>query len=267
MQRKKRFIVMIASGLILLISTTSIWLASAVPAKAQCGSQASSCKNCHEVQGEDPVNNDGTDWHQSHAFGDFCYICHGGNSQATDKAEAHTGMVPPLSDIKASCQQCHVADLEKRTQVFATILGVDISTGATDSSTSGPDTAITTTVSTGIGLMAPTELDINDPNLVDYVQRYNALVLGKKPVNLGNLIVGGLIGLVLLGGIAFAIYNEGWASVDYEKADEYPAELVALLPKISRLSPPVRQKLGKILADPGKADEILSKVEVPKEQN
>ncbi|MEJ2352930.1 MAG: hypothetical protein P8Y03_24345, partial [Anaerolineales bacterium] len=39
-------------------------------ASAQCGSQASSCKNCHEVQGEDPVNNDGTGWHESHAFGD-----------------------------------------------------------------------------------------------------------------------------------------------------------------------------------------------------
>ncbi len=63
--------------------------------------------------------------------------------------------------------------------------------------------------------------------------------------------MGGLIGLVLLGGGAFVIYNEGWVNVDYEKVDEYPAEMVALLPKISRLTPPARKKLEQILADPG----------------
>ena len=264
MQRKKRFIGMIVAGVLLVLST-SIWLGSATPASAQCGSQASSCKNCHEVQGEDPVNNDGTGWHQSHAFGDFCYICHAGNSQATDKAEAHTGMVAPLSDIKASCQQCHIADLDERAQVYATALGVDVSTSAGDNTASGPDDSAAA-VSTGIGLMAPTELDVNDPNLVDYVQRYDLIVLGKKPVNFGNLIVGGMIGLVLLGGAAFVIYNEGWANVDYKKVDEYPAELVALLPKVSRLTPPVRKKLEQILEEPERANTILSQIEVSKEK-
>jgi hypothetical protein len=61
-----------------------------------------------------PVNADGTGWHQSHAFGDFCYICHAGNNQAKDEAAAHEGMVPPLSDVRAACQQCHVADLDAR---------------------------------------------------------------------------------------------------------------------------------------------------------
>ena len=40
---------------------------------AQCGSQASSCKNCHEVKGENAVNAKG-DWHISHAFGDFLRV-------------------------------------------------------------------------------------------------------------------------------------------------------------------------------------------------
>ena len=70
-----------------------------------------------------PVNNDGTAWHTSHAFGDFCYICHAGNQQVKDENEAHTGMVPPLSDIKASCMQCHPNDLQDRAQVYATALG------------------------------------------------------------------------------------------------------------------------------------------------
>lgn len=263
MQRKKHFMGTVTTG-VLLVILASIWLGSASPTNAQCGSQASSCKNCHEVQGEMSVNADGTGWHESHAFGDFCYLCHAGNNQSTDKAEAHMGMVPPLSDIKASCQQCHVADLETRAQVYAAVLGVELSAGTVEDDQSGP-TGEAAVASSGIGLMAPTELDVHDPNLVDYVQRYNSLVLGEKPLNLGNLIVGGLIGFVLLGGGAFVIHNEGWVGVDYKKVDEYPAELVALLPKVSRLTPLSRRKLDQILADPQTADEILSKIEVPKE--
>ena len=263
MQRRNHFKLFVLTA-VLLYAISAIWLGPATPANAQCGSQASSCKNCHEVQGEMPVNADGTSWHQAHAFGDFCYICHAGNNQATDKAEAHTGMVPPLSDIKASCQQCHVDDLQERAQVYATALNVDIGAGTTDNGDDGA-TGGAATVSSGIGLTAPTELEVNDPNLVDYVQRYNTLVSGEKPLNLGNLIVGGMIGLVMLGGGAFVIHNEGWMNVDYQNVDEYPAEMVALLSKVSRLSPPARRKLEQILADPRQADEILSKVEVPKE--
>jgi hypothetical protein len=263
MQRKKRLIGIVTAG-ILLVAVILVWLGSATPASAQCGSQASSCKNCHEVQGEDPVNNDGTGWHQSHAFGDFCYICHAGNNQATDQAAAHTGMVPPLADIKASCQQCHVADLEDRARVYAAVLGVDIQAAVTDTGQSGSGES-PATVSTGIGLMAPTDLNMDDPNLVDYVQRYNTLVLGEKPVNLGNLIVGGMIGLVLLLGGVFVIHNEGWVGVDYEKVDEYPAELVAFLPKVSNLNPPARRKLERILQDPEQANAILSSLEDIKE--
>jgi hypothetical protein len=266
MQRKKREIGMITTG-VLLVLVASFWMGSITPVNAQCGSQASSCKNCHEVHGEYPVNNDGTAWHQSHAFGDFCYICHAGNNQATDISEAHAGMVPPLADIKAACQQCHFDDLEERAQVYAGTLGVEIGSGADGNSGSGGDPVEgSAPESTGIGLMAPTELDIKDPNLVDYVQRYNELVLGEYPINKGNLIVGALIGLVLLGGGTFVIYNEGWVGVDYEKVDEYPAEMVALLPKISRLTPPAREKLKNMLADPQQADDVLSQLPDGKDQ-
>ena len=79
MHHKKTAFSFLFAGLALVVAA-SIFLATASPASAQCGSQASSCKNCHEVQGQDPVNSDGTGWHQSHAFGDFCYICHIGLS-------------------------------------------------------------------------------------------------------------------------------------------------------------------------------------------
>ena len=69
-------------------------------ASAQCGSQASSCKNCHEVQGKDPVAKKDL-WHIDHAANDYCEFCHAGNVQATDKDKAHVGMVQPGDNLKA----------------------------------------------------------------------------------------------------------------------------------------------------------------------
>lgn len=98
------------------------------PAQAQCGSSASSCKSCHETQGQDPVNSE-SEWHTQHAFGDFCEFCHAGNVQATDEAAAHEGLVPPMEDVAASCQGCHPQDLAERSQKYASVLGIEISSG------------------------------------------------------------------------------------------------------------------------------------------
>ncbi|MBK8025794.1 MAG: hypothetical protein IPK19_31485 [Chloroflexi bacterium] len=125
----KRLLVSLTSGGLSMLSL-GFMLLLAQPVDAQCGSQASSCKNCHEVQAQAPVNNDGTGWHGSHAFGDFCYMCHAGNPQATEVDSAHTGMVPPLSDVEASCVQCHPDDLTDRAQVYATALNVEFGRGA-----------------------------------------------------------------------------------------------------------------------------------------
>src|SRR5512138_3952255 len=129
MKRKQLYLLLASTG-VALLAVCLIALATPQSARAQCGSQASSCKSCHEVQGQDPVNTDGTGWHQSHAFGDFCYICHAGNNQAKDKAAAHEGMVSPLADVKASCQQCHAADLEARAKVYADALGMQVGAGS-----------------------------------------------------------------------------------------------------------------------------------------
>ncbi len=261
MQRKNIFTTMVAAG-ILLVVTTGFWLATAAPVSAQCGSQASSCKNCHEVQGQMPVNNDGTAWHQSHAFGDFCYICHAGNNQAKEQAEAHTGMVPPLSDVKASCMQCHPNDLQDLAQVYATTLGVEIGSGAA-SPVGDPSAAGNAAVSAAAvaGVPAATELDVDDPNLVDYTQRYNEIVLGQKPFNVGNVFLIGLIGIVAVGGGGFVITREKLVSVsfgDTQKAsDEYPSDVVKMLPAIADLKSTSRKALKKVLENPKKAEKVL----------
>src|SRR5512143_2593078 len=176
MQRRKLYILLGTAGLLLVI-VTAIALAMPQTAEAQCGSQASSCKNCHEVQAKDPVNVDGTGWHQSHAFGDFCYICHGGNNQAKDKAAAHEGMVDPLADVKASCQQCHAADLDARAKVYADALAVEVGSGAAAPATGGSDAAAVSTTSSpaDVSDQPCNQVVVNDSNAVNYAQNYDEI--------------------------------------------------------------------------------------------
>ena len=267
MQYKKIFLMMIATGFLLVLGT-GLWLATAQPVKAQCGSQASSCKNCHEVQAQKPVNNDGTGWHQSHAFGDFCYLCHAGNQQATDKALAHTGMVPPLSDVKASCQQCHPKDLDARAQVYATKLGIKVGNAAAAPAAGAGATAAPTQGAAPASAQpavsaAPVAvaIDVNDPNLVDYAKNYDEIVLGKKATNWGNMILIGLIGLIVVGGGGLVVTHEKLVKVtfgDTKQVDgEYPADVVDLLPAIKDLKPGGRKSLKNVLANPKKAEKVL----------
>jgi hypothetical protein len=264
MPYKKTAFHFLVAGLAIVI-VTGILLATATPASAQCGSQASSCKNCHEVQGEMPVNADGTSWHQSHAFGDFCYVCHAGNNQATDKDAAHEGMVDPLSDIAASCQQCHVADLDARAQVYADTLGVAIGLGTTDPAPAGSDAAPVSVDSTvSVSSNQCNEVVVDDPNAVDYAANYDEIVLGKKPTNWGNMILMGMIGLMLVGGGGFVVTREKLINVkfgDTRAVDaEYPADVVDMLPKIASLKADTRKSLNNVLENK-KADKVLDLID------
>ena len=241
-------------------------LSTPTKTSAQCGSQASSCKNCHEVQGQDPVNSDGTAWHTSHAFGDFCYICHAGNNQATDETTAHAGMVSPLADIQASCLQCHPNDLQERAQVYAAVLGVTIGEGSS-ASTSTTTTPVTTPAGTTTSpcVLYGAELAVDDPNLVDYTQRYNEIVLGKKPVNWGNIILVGLIGVVAIGGGGFVVVKEKLVKLSFGETKqvegEFPSDAVDMLPRISKVSSSGRKTLSKVLENPKKAEKVLGLME------
>jgi len=262
MHYKKNAFYFLFAGMALFVAA-SIFLSTATPVSAQCGSQASSCKNCHEAQAEKPVNADGTGWHQSHAFGDFCYICHAGNNQATDKAAAHEGMVSPLADVKASCQQCHVTDLDARAQVYATTLGVEIGSGSIAPATGGESEAIPVAANpapSGTSNQTCNQVVVDDPNAVNYAANYDQIVLGKKPSNLGNSILTALIALMFLGGGGFVILREKLIHVafgDTRKVDsEYPADVVDMLPKLAGLKLQARKSLNNVL-DNKKADKVL----------
>lgn len=268
----------------LLLSGLVLFLTLTVPqsAQAQCGSSASSCKNCHEVQGEDPVNNDGANWHEAHAFGDFCEFCHAGNVQATDKETAHVGLEAPLDNVQVSCGNCHAADLDERAHVYAVALGVEIGSGGgsgsepptgTDDSGGGEETAVAPPLAkpdtSSSSPSAPSGLVVDDPNVIDYVTRYNETVLGIKIVNWGDRILLGLIAITLVGGGGFVVWNERRRqqpispvsetvlAEQKSKYPDYPPQVVALLPRLSQLSADAWQDLYQFLEDPTKAQALL----------
>ena len=264
MQSKKSFIIPMAAGILLLL-ISGIASIGVKPVQAQCGSQASSCKNCHEVQGQDPVNTDGTGWHQSHAFGDFCYICHAGNNQAKDKAAAHEGMVSPLADVKASCQQCHAADLDARAKVYADALGVEVGAGAAAPAATEPAAAVSAESAPSTAQTSScNQIVVDDPNAVNYAQNYDAIVLGKQTTNWGNMILIGMIGLMAVGGGGFVITREKLINVKFgdthKVEEEYPADVVEMLPKIAGLKAGARKSLNNVL-DSKKADKVLDLID------
>ncbi len=223
---------------------------------AQCGSQASSCKNCHEVNGEMPVNATG-EWHVSHAFGDFCEFCHAGNVQATDKAAAHEGLVQPLDDVKLNCSSCHAQDYQAKAEVYATALGVTVggSGGAAQPPAGAATTAETTPQPAAQPAAEPAQQTAPQPitapalpklasnEVVDYVAQYKA---GQpQPINTGSAVTGLLLTAVLVVGTAFVLWNEMRRHTKQQRAaasvkaitgnDERAQELVELLPILEKM--------------------------------
>jgi hypothetical protein len=265
MSQKRIAFFFLALGVLLVMG--SVFLMTATPVKAQCGSQASSCKNCHETQAQDPVNNDGTAWHTQHAFGDFCYLCHAGNNQATDKVAAHTGMVSPLADVNTSCKSCHPTDVLAKAQIYATTLGQQVGTGggaaagATSLPASSAAPATTEAAPTAQAVVVPSA------DMVDYSQRYDAVALGKTPANIGNIILIAILAVIVLGGGFFVLKREGLINVSFEDPKrvpiqkKYPADVVEMLPGLSRLKPASRRILQNILAKPQVAADLLASID------
>jgi hypothetical protein len=241
---------------------------SQTPAEAQCGSQASSCKNCHEVQGELPVSQDDTGWHESHAFGDFCANCHGGNIQSTDAIAAHVGLVAPLGDVQTNCAACHPSDTHERALVYAGVLGVTLGNNAANE-TGGQTEAVPSSTPAQPAPAATVVVAGSDdvPELIDFNQQYAETVEGRRPINWGNLILGGLIVGLAGGGGAFVYFNERRLA---GRAGSQPvpggapaapaaAHLTAvdLLPNLQQLDPRSLLALKQILRDPERANGLL----------
>ncbi len=244
------------------------------PAAAQCGSSVSSCKNCHEVQKHDPVNTNGA-WHTQHAFGDFCEFCHAGNVKAKDEASAHAGMVDPLSDVKGSCQSCHPNDYVTRAKTYADALGKTIGTTTVPAATT-PVTGTTATTSTlPCGPAAPSGGETINLNKI-----YTGTD-STTPTNIGNIILGALIGIMalLLAGLVFhyehpiergvlafrqllampapaAVTPEG-VVLDMQPGAARRPELDALLSQLSSNDPAAVRAISQLLSDRENGPRVL----------
>lgn len=148
--------------------------------------------------------------------------------------------------------------------MYATVLGIEIGAEAAAPVKGSPVSAVEQPVA---AILAPisTEIDLDDPNLVDYVKNYDEIVLGEKPINWGNAILLGLIGLVTVGGGGFVVIREKLVKVsfgDTRKAEgEYPADVVEMLPAIVSLKSTSRKSLRNVLNNPKKAETILDLIE------
>src|SRR3990172_12048592 len=191
-----------SAGVLLLAG--GVALSTPSPAAAQCGSQSSSCENCHEVQAQMPVNGNG-DWHVSHAFGDFCEFCHAGNVQATDAETAHQGMVEPLADPASSCGACHPREVADLAIVYGTALGIQVGSVADGPPAAAPTAAPTPTEPTLAAAVAATP---SSADMVDYNAQYAETVEGKQPGQTGYVILGALVALIVIGGGCYMVWNE-----------------------------------------------------------
>ena len=261
----RRFITAIIILGAALVLVSAVALVAAQPAEAQCGSQASSCKNCHETQGQDPVNADGTGWHESHAFGDFCYICHAGNNQATDADAAHAGMVAPMSDVQAACAQCHPSDLQARADVYTVALGIPAASIDEPVAAASPSPAALSSKpepAPEAAAPAASAMAANDPNLVDYVDRYNREVLNRQPTNWGNVIL--IVMVIALLGVGLFIVNrrEGWISISFSEkkalSKEYSGDVLGIADQVEKLNGTARKSLARMLAKPHAAADLMS---------
>jgi hypothetical protein len=267
-------------GLFLLMATMLAAIAVLTwphPASAQCGSSASSCKNCHETQAKDPVNTKGA-WHTQHAFGDFCEFCHAGNAQAKDEASAHAGMIDPLSDVKGSCQSCHPNDYMTRAKTYADALGTTINTNTAPTAaapSAGSTMTTTATTNAPCSPAAPT-----GGQTIDLNKAYAGLNL-PPPNTLGNLALIGLIIVVLflLGGLIWhyerpferiVLTARRWLNTPVLVAAtpegatlNLPRNLVArpevesLLPLLAENDPATLRAVTQLLSDRNKGPQVL----------
>ena len=81
-------------------------LLTAPSVHAQSGLTVSSCRQCHELGGQETFRA-GDPWHKDHAFADLCSNCHAGDPTAVDESRAHVGIVDPTKNGGERCGGCH----------------------------------------------------------------------------------------------------------------------------------------------------------------
>jgi hypothetical protein len=172
-----------------------------------------------------------------------------------------------MEDVQAACAQCHPNDLQARSDVYTAALGITaVSPGApaeaaapapaAATATTAPETAADASDAPAVPAAAP--MAANDPNLVNYVERYNQEVLNQQPTNWGNVILIIMVLGLLAAGIFIINRREGWISVSFSEkkavSKEYSPEVLGIADKADKLNAAARKSLGRLLDKPAAAD-------------
>ena len=251
-RRFSRLLILITAGLSLPLL---VWMAMPEPpALAQCGTKASSCKTCHEVQGKLGVNTKG-DWHVQHSFGDFCVFCHAGDTQAKAKVQAHKGMAKPLDDVGASCAACHESDCTARAEKYAQVLGVTVGAGGGGPSTPRGPAPLLPFVPKVAGVGDQPSILPEQPLFVGS----SAWTSSEEPadertVNWGNVVLAAMALVLSFGGGSFVLWNERRlaATSNWSELIARRPELGELMPRLAQADTKTVQVIARTLAERSK---------------
>jgi hypothetical protein len=154
--------------------------------------------------------------------------------------------------------------LDARAKVYADKLGIQVGAASTapTATSSAPAPAPSNANPASLApVQSSNDIVVDDPNTINYAANYDEIVLGKKPINWGNMILIGMIGLLLVGGGGFVILREKLVNVSFGDArkveGEYPADVVEMLPQIAGLKSQTRKSLKNVLDNPKKANKVL----------
>lgn len=223
--------------------------------QAQC-SNPSSCKTCHETNGQDPINSVGI-WHTQHAVFDYCTACHGGNRDAADEATAHQGMVVQLSGMSGTCVNCHASDVNDRLKTYTAVLGVNV--------TAPTPGALCTPTPDVFGMNQALPLPTEKPGGSTIPAGMPA---EKKTNPTGNLILTGLLIVLVAGGGTYIFQNEKRLRSNLPETDRKgasrstpAAEVEEIIPELEQLTPEGLNALKKLVQDPRRASELFEQME------
>lgn len=250
-QRFFRLLILIIVALALPLF---VWLTMPQPqASAQCGTKASSCKTCHEIQGKLRVNTK-DDWHIQHSFGDFCVFCHAGDAKAKDKVKAHKGMVKPLDDVSSSCAMCHETDCNTRAEKYAKVLGVTVGMGSGGPTAPRGPAPLLPFVPRVAGAGEQLLLPGQDQSPVAESFPPSSGDEEARNVNWGNVALAAVALALLLGGGGFALWNERRLSrrSAWDKLIGNRPELGELMPLLVRADAQTVQVITRTLAERNK---------------
>ncbi len=190
MSRKSIPILLIFTGILLV--TFALVFITAQPVSAQC-KDPSTCRTCHEVQGQKSVRSTGV-WHSQHAAFDFCAVCHGGDRKAADAAAAHQGMTLKLNEMGAACKNCHAADFDQRYAVYSAQLGGG-----------QPAPSVQSNSSNALGQVLGIKPAVVEPAAAAQLAAGTSVPCDP---NQGNIILSGLLVALVLGGGGYVVWNE-----------------------------------------------------------